>query len=170
MSENLKLIRKKLEHLARMSKDLEYSINKMVGPLRKIESGQITALTLDERETISAFTGRFSSYQDYIGTTMRSVSIEEEINVDRFGSVLAFMEKLGIFDDLETWKVIRELRNGVSHDYEDDADALFQLLNNMIKNAPYLFNAHNRLSAFVDSAYRLLSDNEEPSGNDAAGA
>ena len=44
MSENLKLIEKKLDHLARMRRDLEFSIAKMQGPLAKIAQKAIDSL------------------------------------------------------------------------------------------------------------------------------
>lgn len=49
---------------------------------------------------------------------MRAVAIEEEVDVDRFGSVLAYMEKLGVLDSAERWKIFRELRNSINHLHE----------------------------------------------------
>ncbi len=96
MSENLNLIGKKLEHLARMRAYLDYSTRKMQGPLEKIRGKGLDALTPEEHETIAAFRTRLADFQEHLGKTMRSVAIEEEVNVDRFGSVLAFMEKMDI--------------------------------------------------------------------------
>ena len=84
---------------------------------------------------------------------MRSVAIEEEVNVDRFGSVLAFMEKMGVLYDTELWKVMRELRNDVHHQYEHDPERLFQFFNNLVENVPVLLAIHDRLKLFVASAY-----------------
>ena len=95
MSENLKLIGTKLEHLARMRAYLDYSTRKMQGPLEEIRAKGLDALTPEEHETIAAFRTRVADFQEHLGKTMRSVAIEEEVNVDRFGSVLAFMDKNG---------------------------------------------------------------------------
>ena len=86
------------------------------------------ALSLEQHETLAAFRVRFSEFQEHLGKTMRAVAIEEEIEVERFGSVLAFMEKLGVLESTERWKIIRELRNAVNHEYEEDADRLTQFL------------------------------------------
>lgn len=161
MSENLKIIEKKVSHLAQMRTDLEYSIGKMAVPLEKIEKKAIASLTPDERETVKAFTARFSDFQEHLGKAMRGIAIEEEIDVDRFGNVLAFMEKLRILDNVELWKVIRELRNSVNHEYEDDPEVLFQFLNNLIKNAPFLFAIHNNLKVFVQRTYGFALDDEK---------
>jgi hypothetical protein len=161
MSENLKIIEKKFGHLAQMRLDLEYSIGKMALPLEKIEKKAIASLTPDERETVSAFTARFSDFQEHLAKTMRGIAIEEEVNVDLFGNVLAFMEKLQILDNIELWKAIRELRNSVNHEYEDDPEVLFQFLNNLIKNAPFLFSVHNKLKALVKESYGFLFDDKK---------
>ena len=58
MSENLQLIGKKLEHLARMRGYLDYSTRKMQGPLEKIRGKGLDALSPEEHETIAAFRTR----------------------------------------------------------------------------------------------------------------
>lgn len=153
MSENLKLIGKKLESLARMRTYLDYSTHKMQVPLEKIHREGLDALTPEEHETVAAFRTRLADFQEHLGKTMRSVAIEEEINVDRFGSVLAFMEKMGVLDDPELWKVIRELRNDVHHEYEHDQETLFQFFNNLAKHVPVLLSIHDRLKLFVERTY-----------------
>lgn len=153
MNENLQIIYRKLDHLARMRADVEHSIGKMVGPLQKIRRDGIDGLTPDERETISAFTKRFGDYQEQIGKTMRSIAIEEESSINPFGAILALMEKLEILESAEKWKDVRELRNQASHEYEDDANELFQILNGMVESAPYLTRIHSKMQAFVAQNY-----------------
>ncbi|MSQ73455.1 MAG: hypothetical protein EXR27_19580 [Betaproteobacteria bacterium] len=153
MSENLELLGKKLEQLVRMRAYPDYSTRKMQGPLEKIHSKGLDALTPEEHETIAAFRARLADFQEHLGTTMRSVAIEEEVNVDRFGSVLAFMEKMRIVDDPEVWKAIRELRNDVHHKYEHDPEILFQFFNSLAKHVPVLLGIHDKLKAFVARTY-----------------
>ncbi len=153
MSENLNLIAKKLEHIEQMRAYLDYSIAKMQKPLAKIRKHGMDALTPEEHETIAAFRARLADFQEHLGKAMRSVAIEEEVNVDRFGSVLAFMEKMGVLEDTDLWKVIRELRNDVHHKYENDAKILFQFFNNMVTLAPALLGYHDRLKTFVERTY-----------------
>ena len=153
MSENLKLIANKLEHVARMRTYLDYSTRKVQIPLEKIRDQGLDALTPEEHETIAAFRTRLADFQEHLGKAMRSVAIEEEVNVDRFGSVLAFMEKMGILDDAALWKVIRELRNDVHHEYEHDSALLYQFFNNLVKHVPVLLGIHDRLKVFVERTY-----------------
>lgn len=153
MSENLQIIHKKLDHLSRMKADVAHSVGKMSGPLQKIQHGDIAGLTPDERETISAFNKRFGDYQEQIGKTMRSIAIEEESPINPFGTILALMEKLEILDSAERWKDVRELRNQASHEYEDDAGELFQILSGMVESTAYLTDLHTKMHAFVVQAY-----------------
>jgi len=153
MNDNLKILSLKLDHLDRMQRDIDYSVGKMGIPLAKIKSGTVDSLTESERETLSAFNSRFSSYQEQIAKKFVCIAVEEELSSERFGVILALMEKLGIIDDVSKWRVVRELRNAANHIYQDDADLLFQALNNMIVNVPYLHNIYNQLRIFVQTAY-----------------
>ena len=161
MNENLRILHKKIEHLVRMQADVAHSVSKMSIPLQKIQCGGIDSLTLDERETISAFTKRFSDYQEQLGKTMRSVAIEEESPVNPFGAILSLMEKLEILESSSKWKDIRELRNQAGHEYEDDVNELFQILSGMIEGTSYLSDVQARLQEFVAQNYKpLLSEPE----------
>ena len=51
---------------------------------------------------LAAFRVRFSEFQEHLGKAMRAIAIEEEVEVERFGSVLAFMENSGC---LSRWNV-----------------------------------------------------------------
>jgi len=153
MTETLKILTLKLEHLSRMQLDLDYSVGKMAAPLGKFGSNNIESLTNDERETVAAFNSRFSSYQEQLGKAFKGIAIEEDVTSESFGPIFALMEKLGVLEDLAKWKEVRLLRNAVNHEYEDDAEILFQAFNNMIKNVPYLHSVHDKIRTFVKETY-----------------
>jgi cell division protein ZapA (FtsZ GTPase activity inhibitor) len=132
-----------------MRGDVEHSLGKLAGPLDTISKSGVVNLTADERETLSAFTTRFATYQEHLGKTMRSIAIEEESATNPFGAILALMEKLNILDSQEKWIDVRSLRNSVNHEYEDDADELHQILSNMAESAPWLISIHEKLDSFV---------------------
>ena len=113
------------------------------------------AMTMEQDEMLAAFRVRFSEFQEHVGKTMRAVAIEEEVDVERFGSVLAFMEKLKVEESADRWKVIRELRNAVNHQDEEDAERLSQFFSEMLRAAPELFACHERLVHFCAEAYGL---------------
>lgn len=152
MTEHLRLIARQLDHLKRMSEYLAHSVQRCAQIL-PVSDWQ--TLSLEQHETLAAFRVRFSEFQEHIGKSMRAVAIEEEVDVERFGSVLAFMEKLGVLDSMEGWKIIRELRNAVNHEYEDDAARLTQFFMEMLKATPELFACYQRLRDFCAKAYAI---------------
>jgi len=89
VSEHIVLIRKKLDHLARMRDYLRYSIGQ-VQALLPIADWQ--ALQPDQHETLAAFRIRFSEYQEHMGKTMKAISVEEEKPSEPFTAVLLYME------------------------------------------------------------------------------
>lgn len=154
MSETIALIRRKLEHLERMRGFLEFSATKLGRLLPRLEAG-LGALPQEDHETLAAFRIRFSEFQEHLGKAMRAVAIEEEIDVDRFGSVLAYMERLGILDATDRWKEIRELRNSINHEYEEDATKIHRFFQALAAAVPEVLDWHDRLKAFCAREYPL---------------
>ena len=152
MTDHLNLIRVKLQHLSRMSEYLAYSLTQ-VGSVLTLKDW--AALTPDQHESLDAFRVRFSEFQEHLGKAMRSIAIEEEQEVERFGSVLAFMVRLKLIDSADHWKLIRELRNAVNHEYEDDAPRLAEFFELMTKEVPALIDVFNRLQTHCASAYGI---------------
>ena len=150
MSEHIVLIRKKLDHLARMRDYLRYSIGQ-VQALLPIADWQ--ALQPDQHETLAAFRIRFSEYQEHMGKTMKAIAVEEEKPSEPFTAVLLYMEKLGCIDSVDRWKDIRELRNAVNHEYEDDLSVLHEFFAQMVQASPELLRWHEQLTAFCDATY-----------------
>lgn len=150
MSEHIALIRKKLEHLARMREYLLYSIGQ-VQALLPITDWQ--ALQPDQHETLAAFRIRFSEYQEHMGKTMKAIAVEEEKPSEPFTAVLLYMEKLGCIESVDRWKDIRELRNAVNHEYEDDPSVLHEFFAQMVQSAPELLHWHEQLNTFCNATY-----------------
>jgi hypothetical protein len=150
VNEHIALIWKKLDHLERMREYLLYSIEQVTA-LLPIQDWQ--ALQPDQHETLAAFRIRFSEYQEHMGKTMKAVAVEEEKPSEPFTAVLLYMEKLGCIDSVDLWKAIRELRNAVNHEYEDDSAVLHEFFQQMILSSPMLLNWHAQLSRFCQSTY-----------------
>ena len=150
MTEHLRLLAKQLTHLKQMRKYLEYS-EQRVRHILPITNWQ--DLSFEQHETLAAFRVRFSEFQEHLGKTMRAIAIEEEVEAERFGAILAFMEKLGIIETTERWKLIRELRNAINHEYEEDAERLSQFFLETLQATPELFDYFQRLLTFCADAY-----------------
>jgi hypothetical protein len=149
---NLELIARRLGHLERMAGYLAYSHAHAL-PILPISDWD--ALTPAQHETLAAFRLRFSEFQEHLGKIMRAVAIEEESSTEPFGAVLAFMEKLGIIDSVDHWKFIRELRNAVNHEYEENAQRLSEFFTLLIEETPKLMSFHEKLAAFCGQHYGI---------------
>lgn len=152
MTEHLRLIARQLSHLQRMREYLNFSTQRA---RRILPIANWRALSQEQHEVLAAFRVRFSEFQEHLGKTMRAVAIEEEVDAERFGTVLAFMEKMGVLESAERWKLIRELRNAVNHEYEEDPDRLTQFFTEIVKATPELFECHQRLLDFCANAYAV---------------
>lgn len=150
MTEHLRLLAKQLTHLQQMHKYLEYSEQRV---RQILPSTNWQDLSPEQHETLAAFRVRFSEFQGHLGKTMRAIAIEEEIEAERFGAVLAFMEKLGIIETAERWKLIREIRNAINHEYEEDAERLAKFFLEMLRATPELFDYYQRLLTFCADTY-----------------
>jgi hypothetical protein len=131
---------------------LVYSLTKVAALLPRMTSQNLTA---DDHESLAAFRVRFSDFQEHLGKTMRAVAVEEALDIERFGTVLALMERLKVLDSAEQWRAIRDLRNAVNHEYEDDTARIAEFFVGLVQSAPVLMMMHQRLAAFCQSAYGL---------------
>lgn len=59
-----------------------------------------------------------------------------------------------IWKKLDHLARIRELRNAVNHEYEDDPAVLHEFFDQMIQAAPELLRWHDQLTAFCQNTYR----------------
>lgn len=156
MTENIQLIRKKIEHLQRMRIYLDYSLAQTV-PLLPIVDFQ--KLTPEQHETLAAFRVRFSEMQEQLGKTMRAIAREEEQNTEPFSVVLLYMTKLCILDSVEQWKLIRELRNAVNHEYEENSERLSEFFQELALAATTLNLWFDRIVKFCDFTYPIPATN-----------
>ena len=135
-----------------MREYLAFSLEQTL-PLVPIRSWK--SLTPHEHETLAAFRLRFSEFQEHLGKTMRAIAIEENQTTEPYTAVLLYMEKLGIIGTAERWKTIRELRNAVNHEYEENPGRLSEFFEELTRVAPELFMCHDRLVKFCASTYQV---------------
>lgn len=150
MTENMRLIWKKLEHLRKMKEYLAWSLEQVA---EFVPISAWSMLTPEQHESLAAFRVRFNEFQEHIGKTMRAIALEEEENTEPFGAVLAYMEKLEILDSVEHWRLIRELRNSVNHEYEEDETRITEFFKRLVDETPVLFDYYERMRNFYEKAY-----------------
>ena len=116
-------------------------------------------LTPELHQILVAFRVRFSEFQEQLGKIMRAIAIEEEQKADTFIAVLLQMEKLDIIETSDRCIELRELRNAINHEYEEDSDRLAEFFSELVQATPQLFAWHENLTKFCQQSYASLSMN-----------
>lgn len=110
-------------------------------------------LTPEDHATLAAFRVRFSEFQEHLGKAMRAIAIEEEQKTEPYTAILLYMEKLQLIESVEEWKEIRELRNAVNHEYEENTARLTEFFMELTQATPQLFAWHDKLVQFCQETY-----------------
>ena len=136
MKPHLQLIASRLAQLEKLHTYLVHATSKIeqCGMLQKNPA----EYSLDDSNNLAAFRMRVSEFQEHLGKLLASIAREEEIAYSGFSDVLAFAEKAGIIASESAWKEIREIRNQINHEYEDDPDALTEIVKRMVACIPAL--------------------------------
>ena len=136
MKSHLQLIVSRLVQLEKLHAYLVHATGKIgqCGMLQKSPA----EYSLDDSNNLAAFRMRVSEFQEHLGKLLASIAREEEVEYSGFSDVLAFAEKAGIINSESAWKEIREIRNQINHEYEDDPDALAEIVKKMVACIPAL--------------------------------
>jgi len=78
---------------------------------------------------------RFSKAQDTMGAKLfKTYMLSQGENIDRpFLDILNSLEKLNILN-VDEWFELREIRNEIAHDYEDNEELALNILNSIYKH------------------------------------
>ena len=86
----------------------------------------------DYKEKLDAFSMRFGKLQDMLGDQIfrALLAIEkEDVQGMTMRTKLNLMEKMGIIGSAEQWEELRKIRNGLTHDYEENPEQAAAFLN-----------------------------------------
>jgi Nucleotidyltransferase substrate binding protein like. len=75
---------------------------------------------------------RFSKLQDSIGQKLFKAVLDykkEETSNKSFIDIMNKLEQLEYIQDIEGWFKLRDIRNQLSHEYEDDLEELVTIIN-----------------------------------------
>jgi len=109
-------------------------------------------LALDDEDIshIDQFLFRFSKLQDALGQRFFKAILElleEDVEGIPFIDILNKLEKLNLIESATQWQELREIRNAVSHEYEDSPELMAQVLNTVFSARVELFQVYDRLKA-----------------------
>lgn len=98
--------------------------------------------------SLDMFSVRLSKLQDTLGNKVFPLLLRhlgENIEGLSIIDMLNKLQKLLIVDDIHTWKILRDIRNLIAHEYPDSYELLSETLNQAIKFYPYLILILNKI-------------------------
>ncbi len=152
------LIEESHRHLGELLTDIERCVFFLEGSRSRI-SWPLTGDELAQRSkdldlftNLSAINERFAKLQDTLGTAMRHAALLAGEPTDNFLRVLAFFEKVRVFESVRDWQAIRALRNLAAHEYGTNYAKTADHFNAVNSSIPTLY----RMST---NFFRFCADN-----------
>ena len=113
-------------------------------------SGEEIKLLLNSQEgtmALDQIAYRFSKFQDSLGKFLRTYLFLRGENVDSLPmlEVVLLLEKFGFDISPEKWFELRNLRNAIAHEYEENYERIAALINRIYRELPYLEDLFNSL-------------------------
>ncbi len=107
-------------------------------------------LSDDEVEAIDQYLFRFAKLQDTLGMRLfKMVASEyiEDISQLTFLDILNQLEKVDILD-VNLWKKLRDVRNNIAHQYDDNPEEMSEALNNIFAYKDELLKIFENIEQF----------------------
>jgi len=97
-------------------------------------------------------TTRFAKLQDALGKKVFPLILkltgdfdEQETFIDRLNR----LERLGVIDSVQKWQELRDIRNIIAHEYENDLNALCKGLNYFIEKCDPLLEMLGNIKKYI---------------------
>ena len=119
-----------------------------------ITKEKVTQLSREELYLIEFYTSRFSKLQDLMGQkifTQFLKDLEEPTDEMSFIDKLNKLEKLNIINSVEEWKVMRQVRNHLAHEYPDKPELTADNLNKAYQAGEKLLDCLEKIRTFSET-------------------
>ncbi len=104
-------------------------------------------LSKDEIQDIDQYLYRFSKLQDAIGEKLFKLIISKYDELSEKRPFIDILNKLEIINSAEDWRILRQIRNDLAHEYDDDPDRTSNLLNTIYAKKPLIEAIYLKLKA-----------------------
>ena len=68
------------------------------------------------------------------------------------------MDKLELIDDINSWIELRNIRNSLAHEYEDDSEEISNIINKIYDNREILKSFFYQINQFIIDKSLLMVD------------
>lgn len=97
-----------------------------------LDQTKIKNLSKDQKRLIDQFLFRFIKLQDTMGNKLFRNTLKilaEDIDKMSFIDILHKLEKLEFLDSAKEWIMLRDLRNDLAHEYDENSQKLAEFIN-----------------------------------------
>ncbi len=125
-----------------------------------LNSKKYVNLTDDEVGYIDQFLFRFAKLQDTVGQKLFKtilLYLSEDIDGKPFVDILNLMEKLYLLESANVWKQLRDDRNELAHNYEDEPEQMSETINKLYEKKDVLIKIYSRIFDY----YEKIKDSYE---------
>ena len=113
----------------------------------------------DEKvQALDQFLFRFAKLQDAMGQKLFKnilLYLGESIEGKPFIDILNLMEKLYLIDNITAWRELREDRNELAHNYEDELEIMSATINNLYNKKGILKDIYLKIKEFYETREKL---------------
>ena len=130
------------------------SASKKMSKFMPLNKEKYINLTDDEVGYIDQFLFRFSKLQDTMGQKLFKTMLfflNEDVEGKPFIDILNLMEKINLIDSTYQWKELRADRNELSHNYEDEPEAMSEAINRLYDKRALLINIYQNIKDYYKS-------------------
>jgi predicted nucleotidyltransferase len=116
-----------------------------------LSASRYESLSDEEVEAIDQYLFRFAKLQDTLGTKLfRIIASEYVDNIEQltFLDILNRLEKIGILGSVNVWKRLRDIRNDIAHQYDDEPQEMAEVLNNIFAYKDDLLGIFKKIDDF----------------------
>ena len=134
---------KHLQRVQSSAKELE--------PIMPLSAKSYANLDDEQIKALDQFLFRFSKLQDAMGQKLFKtilLYLDEDIEGKPFVDLLHLMEKLHLLESASVWRELREDRNELAHNYEDEPDEMSLIINKLFEKRIVLQNIYLNIKDF----------------------
>jgi len=107
-----------------------------------------------EVQIIDQFLFRFSKLQDAMGEKLFKtllLSLDEKVENRPFIDILNRMEKIELLKSVQEWRDLRDIRNELAHNYDDDPQESSMVINKIYEKGDILLEIFDRIDEYYQS-------------------
>jgi len=116
---------------------------------------EYTELNKEQVQATDQYLFRFAKLQDTMGDKIFKLLIsmyEDNFSQKTFIDILHTLEKIGYLHSAKEWINLRQIRNNISHQYDDEPEYMSQAINEIVNNKVIIEKIYNGIkSKYIES-------------------